>query len=264
MEERDFRAIDTTHRGRILTLAINNGQRLNAVEDRLHEELARIFRFAANDPESDVVVLTGTGRAFCAGGDFDWFQQMIDEPARFERIAVDAKEIVFSLLHLEKPIIAKVNGPAAGLGAPIALFCDVIFMADDAVILDPHVRAGLVAGDGGAVIWPQLIGYARAKHYLMTGEAVSATEALQMGLVNYVAPRAELDAAVEAYADRIAAGATRAIRWTKTSVNIALKQLAHSIMDASIAYEISTNVTHDHQEAVRAFKEKRTPRFTDR
>jgi enoyl-CoA hydratase len=163
MEEQDFCTIDITRRGRILTLAINNGRRLNAIEDRLHEELARIFRFAANDPESDVVVLTGTGRAFCAGGDFDWFQQMIDEPAGFERIAVDAKEIVFSLLDLEKPIIAKVNGPAAGLGATIAL-----------------------------------------------------------------------------------------------------KQLAHSIMDASIAYEISTNVTHDHQEAVRAFKEKRTPEFTGR
>jgi enoyl-CoA hydratase len=264
MEERDFRTIDITRRGRVLTLALNNGQRLNAIEDRLHTELARIFRFAADDPESDVIVLTGTGKAFCAGGDFDWFQQMIDEPVRFERIAVDAKEIVFSLLDLEKPIIAKVNGPAAGLGATIALFCDVIFMAEDAVILDPHVRAGLVAGDGGAVIWPQLIGYARAKHYLMTGEAVNAAEALQMGLVNYVSPRAELDTAVEAYADRLADGATRAIRWTKTSVNIALKQLAHSIMDASIAYEISTNVAHDHQEAVRAFKEKREPQFTDR
>jgi enoyl-CoA hydratase len=140
----------------------------------------------------------------------------------------------------------------------------VIFMAEDAVILDPHVKAGLVAGDGGAVIWPQLIGYARAKHYLLTGDPVRASEAVEMGLVNFALPREQLDDAVDAYADRLAAGATRAIRWTKTAVNIGLKQLAHSIMDTSIAYEISTNVGADHREAVHAFNEKREPQFTDR
>jgi enoyl-CoA hydratase len=264
MEESSFEAIDITRRGRILTLSMNNGRRLNAVDDRLHGELARVFRFAAQDSESDVVILTGTGRGFTAGGDFDWFQEMIDEPAKFEQIAADGKEIVFSLLDLEKPIIAKVNGPAAGLGASIALLCDVIFMAEDAVILDPHVKAGLVAGDGGAVIWPQLIGYARAKHYLLTGDPVRASEAVEMGLVNFALPREQLDDAVDAYADRLAAGATRAIRWTKTAVNIGLKQLAHSIMDTSIAYEISTNVGADHREAVHAFNEKREPQFTDR
>lgn len=264
MEESSFEAIDISRRGRILTLAMNNGRRLNAIDTTLHEELARVFRFAAQDPESDVVILTGTGKSFTAGGDFDWFQEMIDEPAKFERTAADGKEIVFSLLDLEKPIIAKVNGPAAGLGASIALLCDVIFMAEDTVILDPHVKAGLVAGDGGALIWPQLVGYARAKHYLLTGDPVKASDALELGLVNFLLPREELDAAVDAYADRLAAGATRAIRWTKTAVNIGLKQLAHSIMDASLAYEISTNSAPDHQEAVWAFKEKRDPRFSDR
>jgi len=264
MGENSFEAIDLIRRGRILTLSMNNGRRLNAIDTTLHEELARVFRFAAQDTESDIVILTGTGKSFTAGGDFDWFQEMIDEPAKFERTAADGKEIVFSLLDLEKPIIAKVNGPAAGLGASIALLCDVIFMAEDTVILDPHVRAGLVAGDGGALIWPQLIGYARAKHYLLTGDPVKAPEALELGLVNFVLPREELDAAVDAYADRLAAGATRAIRWTKTAVNIGLKQLAHSIMDASLAYEITTNSAPDHQEAVHAFKEKREARFTDR
>jgi enoyl-CoA hydratase len=264
MQQPDFKAIDVSRRGPVLTLAMNSAHPLNAIDETLHEELARVFRFAAQDPDSDVVILTGTGKGFSAGGDFDWFQQMVDEPALFEQTGRDAKEIVFSLLDLEKPIIASVNGPAAGLGASIALLCDVIFMADDAVILDPHVKAGLVAGDGGAVIWPQLIGYARAKHYLLTGDPVRAPEALEMGLVNFVLPREELDAAVEAYADRLAAGATRAIRWTKASVNIGLKQLAHSIMDACIAYEISTSRGADHQEAIRAFKEKRPPKFSDR
>jgi enoyl-CoA hydratase len=264
MGEPEFESIDILRRGRILTLAMNRAHPLNPIDATLHEELARVFRFAGQDPESDVVILTGTGKGFTAGGDFHWFQQMVDEPALFEQTARDGKEIVFSLLDLEKPIIAKVNGPAAGLGASMALLCDVIFMAEDAVILDPHVKAGLVAGDGGAVIWPQLIGYARAKHYLLTGDPVRAPEALEMGLVNFVLPRDELDAAVDAYADRLAAGATRAIRWTKAAVNIGLKQLAHSVMDACIAYEISTNVGPDHQEAIRAFKEKREPEFSDR
>jgi enoyl-CoA hydratase len=264
MEEPKLEAIEITRRGPILTLTMNNGRRLNAIDATLHEELARVFRFAAQDPASDIVILTGAGKGFTAGGDFDWFQQMVDEPELFEQVAREGKEIVFSLLDLEKPIIAKVNGPAAGLGATIALLCDVIFMADDAVILDPHVKAGLVAGDGGAVIWPQLIGYARAKHYLLTGDTVRAKAALEMGLVNFVLPREELDAAVDAYADRLAAGATRAIRWTKASINIGLKQLAHSIMDASLAYEISTNAGADHQEAIHAFKAKREPKFTDR
>jgi enoyl-CoA hydratase len=264
MENSPFRSIEISRRGRVLTLTMNNGQKLNAVERQLHSDLAHVFRWAAMDRESDVVVLTGAGTAFCAGGDYTWFQEAIDDPAMFEHIAIEGKEIVFSLLDLEKPIIARVNGPAAGLGATIALFCDVIFMAEEAVILDPHVRAGLVAGDGGAVIWPQLIGYARAKHYLMTGDPVRAPEALEMGLVNFVHPRAALDAAVDAYADRLASGATKAIRWTKTSVNIGLKQLAHAIMDACIAYEINTNATADHQEAVSAFREKRQPSFSGR
>ena len=262
--ESPFRFIEIARRARILTLTLNRPEALNGINSELHEELSRAFRFAEADAGSDIIVLTGAGRAFSAGGDIPWMQQAIDDPARFRTVVREAKEIVFSLLDCEKPIIAKVNGAAAGLGATLALFSDVIFMADTAVILDPHVRIGLVAGDGGAVIWPQLIGFARAKHYLMTGDPVSADAALQMGLVNFVVGRSELDAAVDAYADRLAKGAILAIRWTKTSVNIALKQLAHTIMDTGLAYESLSNATEDHQIAVRSFTEKRSPKFLGR
>lgn len=262
MANQPFETIKISRRGKVLTLTMDNGAPMNAIESKLHTDLSRVFRWAAMDRESDVVVLTGAGRAFSAGGNFAWLQECIDQPARFERVAVEGKEIVFSMLDLEKPLIAKVNGAAAGLGATIALFCDVIFMAENAVILDPHVKAGLVAGDGGAVIWPQLIGHARAKHYLMTGEPVKAAEAKQMGLANFVETRENLGAAVDRYADELAAGATNAIRWTKASVNISLKQLAHSIMDACIAYEINTNTHPHHREAVTAFLEKRAPKFS--
>jgi enoyl-CoA hydratase len=139
--------------------------------------------------------------------------------------------------------------------------CDTSVIAETARIGDTHVRVGLVAGDGGAVIWPQLIGYARAKEYLLTGDLMTATQAAGMGLINYAIPADELDDKVNAFADRLAAGATKAIRWTKMSVNIGLRDLAAKMMDASLAYEGLSNITPDHAEAVRAFAEKRPPVF---
>lgn len=248
-------------RERVLTITLNRPDKLNAVDALMHEELARVFVDAANDEESDIIVITGAGRAFSSGGDIDWMQGMIDRPALFEKTAREGKQIVFSLLDCEKPVIAKLNGHATGLGATIALFCDVTFAAETAKIGDPHVSVGFVAGDGGAVIWPQLIGYARAKEYLMTGDLMSAVEAARIGLINHAVPAGELDRRVDDFADRLARGATKAIRWSKVSANIGLKQLAHSIMDASLAYEALSNISADHQEAVSAFREKRQPVF---
>ena len=162
----------------------------------------------------------------------------------------------------DKTVIAKLNGHATGLGATIALFCDVIFASSKARIGDPHVSVGFVAGDGGAVIWPQLVGYARAKEYLLTGDLLTADQAAAIGLINHSVPLEELDARVDAFADRLNAGAIKAIRWTKMATNIGLKQLAHSAMDACLAYESLSNMTRDHQEAVNAFREKRTAIFT--
>lgn len=246
---------------RIATVTMNQPEKLNAVDARMHTELARIFIDLNEDPQVDIIVLTGAGRAFSSGGDIDWMQKMIDDPAEFEKTAREGKQIVFSMLDCEKPIVAKLNGHAAGLGATIALFCDVIFASEKAKIGDPHVSVGFVAGDGGAVIWPQLIGYARAKEFLLTGDLMTAAEAARIGLINRAVPPEELDATVDAFVRRLASGATKAIRWTKMSVNIGLKQLAHSIMDASIAYEAQSNRTVDHAEAVAAFREGRKPQF---
>jgi len=262
MEFSAYQTIAFQRRGRVLEVSLNRPEYLNAVDERMHEELAYVFDDVARDPESDVVVLTGSGRAFCAGGDIKWMQSAIEEPARFEKTAREGKKVVFSLLECEKPIIAKVNGHATGLGATLALFCDVIFAAETAKIGDPHVSVGLVAGDGGAVIWPQLIGYARAKEYLMTGDLLRAADAARIGLINHAVPAAELDARVAEFADRLAKGATKAIRWSKVSVNVGLRQLAHAIMDTSIAYESLTARSRDHHEAVKAFAERRAVLFT--
>lgn len=264
MDYAGYHNILVERRGRILTLTLNRPDELNAVNKGLHDELATIFYDVQQDDEADVVVLTGAGRAFCAGGDLKFMKAMADgEEGEFLSL-VDAKKIVFSLLDLEKPIVAGVNGHAMGLGATIALFCDVIFMSSKAKIGDPHVKAGVVAGDGGAVIWPQLVGYAKAKEYLMTGDPLSASEAERIGLINHVVEPDEVMAATYAFAEKLASGPAAAIKWTKVSANIGLKQLAHSIMDTSLAYEWLTFQMDDHKEAVAAFLERREPVFKGR
>jgi len=254
-----YRTIRTERRGRILTLTMDRPDALNAVNGAMHDELTRIFYDAANDPLSDVIVLTGAGRAFCSGGDIPWMQSLIDEG--FDRTAREAKRIIFSLLDCEKPVIARINGHATGFGATLALFCDVIIAAETAKIGDPHVLVGFTAGDGGAVIWPQLIGYTRAKEYLMTGALMTAPEAARIGLINHAVPSEELDERVYGLAEQLASGSQIAIRTTKMAVNIPLKQLAASVMDACLAFESLSNASRDHQEAVTAFGEKRKPNF---
>ena len=265
MNYEKYECFQASYQGRVLTLTMNRPADMNAVNKDMHDELGTIFYDAQLDDDADVIVLTGAGRAFSAGGDLAMMKRIADGSGEPFLRLVDAKRIVFSLLDLEKPIIAAVNGHAMGLGATIALLCDTIFMSSAAKIGDPHVKVGVVAGDGGCVIWPQLIGYAKAKEYLMTGDPINAQEAERMGLVNHVtAPEQTLKMA-QAFAQRLADGPSAAIRWTKVSANIGLKQLAHSIMDTSLAYEWLTFQTgNDHREAVTAFLEKREPKFTDR
>ena len=263
MDYSSYKHMQFERRERILTITLNRPP-MNPIHYELHNELSRLWYQVQVDTECDVVILTGAGEVFSAGGDIPMMQRRIDDPELFNRKNLEMKQMIFGLLDLEKPIIARINGDCIGLGATLALMCDIMIAVDTARFGDPHVRMGYVAGDGGAVIWPQLIGYARAKEYLLTGDMLDAKEAERIGLINYAVPRDQLDAKVNAFADKLARGATKAIKWTKTSINMPLRQLAHSMMDASLAYEAITNMGADHQEAVTAFKEKRKPRFTGR
>ena len=150
MEFNNYKTFQFERRGKVLEVTFNRPDKLNAVDEQMHAELATLFTDISNDPDSQVIVLTGAGRAFSAGGDIDWMQKMIDIPNSFEKTAREAKQIINTLLDCQKPILAKINGHATGLGATIALFCDVIFASESAKIGDPHVSVGLVAGDGGA------------------------------------------------------------------------------------------------------------------
>lgn len=247
--------------GRLLTITLNRPEALNAVNLAMHEELAAVFAFALADPHSDVVLLTGAGRAFSAGGDAQHIAHNAAHPERFDEEVRLAKRIVFAMLDLDKPLICRLNGHAVGLGATLALLCDVIFAADGAKIGDPHVAVGLVAGDGGAAIWAQRVGLGRAKEYLMTGELLSARRAEEIGLINYCVPATDLDAAVKTFCDRLLGGAMQAIRWTKVLTNIELKRIAHTVMDTGLAYESLSVRSADHRAAVQALLDKRKPEF---
>lgn len=256
-----YKLLQFARRGRVLTVTMNSPKNLNAVGPQMHDELSQVFTDLAIDDGSDIIVLTGAGRAFSAGGDIDHMQAVVDDPTLFLHEAEGSRRLVFSLLELEKPIVAKINGHAVGLGATLALLCDITFMSTNARIGDPHVNVGLVAGDGGAVIWPHLVGFAKAKEFLLTGDLIDAAKAEKIGLVNYAIEPDRLDVAVDAFCDRLATGATHAIRWTKNIVNLELKRIASSVMHAGMAYETVSVQSLDHAEAVAAFREKRPPVF---
>ncbi|MET0269019.1 MAG: enoyl-CoA hydratase-related protein [Sphingomonas sp.] len=259
-----YRTILLERRGRLLVMTLNRPDAMNAVNLDLHDELPEALVFAGTDAGSDVVLLTGAGRAFSAGGDIAHMEHNAANPHLFDHEARQAKRVVFALLDIEKPMVCRMNGHAIGLGATVALLCDIILAADTARIGDPHVGIGLVAGDGGAVAWAQRIGLTRAKEYLLTGELLTATKAAEIGLINHALPAAELDATVDALCDRLLNGAPNAIRWTKVLTNLELKRVAGAVMDAGIAYESLSVRTDDHREGIAALKEKRAPRFTGR
>jgi enoyl-CoA hydratase len=246
---------------RIATLTLNNPEALNAVGPEAHTELTWVFRALANRADIDVVIFTGAGRAFCAGGNLEWMEETAADPRRFLPIIEEIKHIVLSMLEFPKPLICRMNGDAVGLGATLALGCDIIIASEEARFGDPHVRVGLTAGDGAALILPHLIGHMRAKEMLLIGDLISAAEGREYGLINHVVPAAELDAKVSQIVTKLARGAQQAIRYTKAVLNSSLRATAISQIDVAAAYEALTVMTADHKEALSAMREKRRPQF---
>lgn len=250
---------------RVLTVTLNRPEVRNATNTLMHQELVRVFAEIRADKEINVVVLTGAGeKAFSAGGDIEALRAAYTNQARWADAMLEARAILDGLVSLEQPVIARVNGDAYGLGATLALFCDIIIAVDTARIADPHVNVGLVAGDGGAVIWPLLIGNAKAKRYLLTGDPIVASEAAQIGLISESVPREQLDERVNSLAARLAAGATAAIRGTKKAVNMQLRQQIEGSIEGHLGLETLSHLTEDHMEAINAFSERRPPRFQGR
>ena len=261
MDYSKYQELKVTKINRILTISINRPEDMNAVNEQLHGEFSTIFIDAEYDDDIDIVILTGSGKAFCAGGDLKWLLGIHGDPVATSYHISHDRKIQNAMLDMEKPIIAKVNGPAIGLGCSLALFCDFIYSTPRSKFADPHVSVGLVAGDGGCVMWPQLIGYARAKKFLLTGEIMLANDALEMGLITEVVNEDKIDEEVQELAEKLRDGAKYAIRWTKTSINAGLKVIANSIIDRAAAFENVTQLMEDHKIALQAFSDKEPPKF---
>lgn len=245
----------------VLTISLNNPDMRNAMLPEMDEALTRIFWDADRDRNVRVVVLTGEGKAFCAGGDIAGMQEGVNDMTPFVVGGKNGKRFMQAMLDCDKPIVARVQGDAVGLGATLALYCDIVVASENARFADPHVKVGLVAGDGGAVIWPNNIGYAHAKYFLMTGDMIGAREAQAMGLIAKVTTEAELDAEVSRIVDKLNNGALQAITYTKHVLNIGIRQLFASSVDAGFAMETVSSRLPDHREATTAFMEKRKPNF---
>jgi len=247
----------------IFTITISNPGRRNAMTGQQSEELSRIWEDLWQDPEVAVIILTGEGQDFCSGADVASLAQRPPTAAETAQkrpvnpTSRSAKKHVYGILDCEKPTIAKVRGVAYGMGVNIALACDLVYAAPGARFCDSHVKAGMVAGDGGVLLWPLLIGMHRAKEYLMTGEPVFAEKAAQIGLINDCIADEELDAHVQAMAEKLRDLPPHAVNYTKASLNVALRQMTGAAFEMSLGYEMYSMGLADFKEATTAFVEKR-------
>lgn len=264
MNSDSFTTLKFERIGKVLRVVIDNPRSdINWVDEALHSDLTRLFGQLRDERDARAVVLTGSKRAFLAGGDPEFVLQMRDT-AVLAKTGHDAKQMIWDLLDVEIPIIAAINGDAFALGASIAVLCDIIFMAESAVLRDPHVLLGLVAGDGGVVAWPLAMGPALAKRYLLTGDPVPAREAERLGLVTHVVSDQELQSTALAFAERVANGAPLAIHYTKMAVNKLLKQAMNTSFDSALGYEFMTFLTDDLQQALSAMAAGSEPKFEGR
>jgi len=250
-----FQALTFERNGPILIATLNRPQALNAVDELMHNELERFLATADDDAESLVIVLTGAGRGFCAGADISMMQRggqgMLLR--RVGQVFAPGSHLVSAFLQLEKPIIAMVNGAAVGLGATLALLCDAVFMADSAEIGDRHVNVGLVAGDGGTILWSLLAGPMKAKEALFTGRLIRATEAEKLGLITKVLPDAELKAETIAFAQRLAGMPPYALRATKAAANRIVTLMIRDQLDLALAWERLSMGSEENRQAVARF-----------
>jgi enoyl-CoA hydratase len=263
VDYQSYKALQVTRSGGVLTITMNNPP-LNPVTPPLHEELSRIFFDVNRDTETKVVVLTGAGKGFSAGGDIVNMKSRLDrhDYQPWLRSMQEAKGIVSGLLQLERPLISRVNGHAMGLGATLAVFADFSYMLESAKIADTHVKVGLTAGDGGSLMWPFLVGFTRAKQYLLTGDVLTGKQAAEIGLVTESAATIEeLDEKVRAMAGKLAGGASFAVNMTKASINLVLRSVMDRLIETHLGWETQSFLHPDHHEAVTAFVEKRDPRF---
>lgn len=242
----DLASIDVHADGAVRVVTLNEPDSLNAISEDLHEQLVALWGHVGRDDDCRAIVLTGAGKAFSAGGSYDDFERRrVNLDARRRSLEL-AQQLVDEMLDVAVPVVAAVNGPAVGLGCTITTLCDIVFMADTAFLADTHVSVALVAGDGGAVTWPAMTSLLRAKQYLLTGDRLSAAEAVEIGLANFVVPADQLQADALSFAHRLAAQPPQAIQETKALLNQHLKANAVRALVKGLAAESESHDTPEY------------------
>ncbi|HEX5944960.1 MAG TPA: enoyl-CoA hydratase/isomerase family protein [Acidimicrobiales bacterium] len=242
--------------GPVRTVVLNRPDQLNAIDRALHHALAQVWRRLAADAEARVVVVTGAGTAFSAGGDLDWITSFLDDPAARDESLREGAEIIDEMLRFPLPVIAAVNGPAVGLGCSIAVLSDIALIAEGAYLADPHVAVGLVAGDGGAALWPLLTPIMRTREYLFTGDRIPAEVAVEVGLASRCVPADELLPEAQRLAVRLAALPPGALQGTKRIVNMHLSGALAGAVQAGFAAEQVTMTSDDHRQRLLRLRER--------
>jgi enoyl-CoA hydratase len=237
--------LHVTAEGDIRIVTINRPDAYNAVNRALHNALAIVWDQLADDTEAKAVVVTGAGKAFCAGGDMEWFLELNRNGVERRHLLREAKAIARNQVHCPLPVVAAVNGPAVGLGCSIALMCDYVVMGESAVLADPHVAVGLVAGDGGAATWHLFTSMLVAKQFVLLGDPVRAEAALRYGLCNEVVARDQVLARAMAIAQRFADLPPLALRDTKRALNMHFDRVIDGVMDFALKAEDITFTTDE-------------------
>ena len=244
----------------ILLMTIDRPEKMNATDGPTHNGLSKVWLDIDDDPEVKVVIVTGAGDAFSAGGDLEWIESMVNNYDVMKDVFREAGDIVYRMAQCPKVIISAINGTAIGAGLAVALMADISIMAEEARISDGHVRLGVAAGDHANIIWPLLCGLAKAKYYLITADFIDGKTADQIGLVSKSVPLNDLmDEAMEV-ATKVATGPQDAARWTKRALNLWVSQAAPAF-DASLAFEMLNFMGSDAREGLAALQEKRRPNF---
>lgn len=235
--------------GPVRIITMNRPADLNAADVVLHTALAEVWPMLEHDSGARAVVLTGAGRAFSAGGDFDFMQGVIDSPETRVRVMGEGRRIVHGMVRFPLPVVAAVNGPAVGLGCSLALLSDIVLLAPHAFLADPHLQVGLAPGDGGAV-WPLHVGLLRAKEYLLLGDRVSAGQAVDWGLASRIVTEDVVGEAVRV-AHRLAALPARAVQGTKRALNSYVEQHLPGAFELALDVELEAMASPEHQAIVK-------------
>ena len=247
--------IEVTAEGAIRVITLNRPADLNASSTEMLLAFPRLFAGLAADPDARVAILTGVGRAFSAGGDFQHFVKTLEDIDFARAVQENARRTIHGFIDVPIPIIAAVNGAAVGWGATLATLCDIVLMSDKSYIAEPHINIGLVVGDGISVSWPLYMSLLRAKELIFTGDRITPQQAVEFGLANRVVPADDLLGEARKLAEKLVRQPRQALRETKKILNLYLHQNAAHILDTTLARQLAATLSAEHHELARALIE---------